>query len=137
MAVKIICQAITDIATPLGYARKGTTWSRNTARGKTAINLQRSSYGFVAYINLRFLTPDGNAPQHGVWAQDEDIRLQRFYLPDEGIGLEDGVLTYLDVHDDAACLDQPLHILKTRALPWLEAHHSTLILPKIDRFLPR
>lgn len=134
-AVALICQAITDIATPLGYTRKGTTWSRETPRGKSAINLQRSRYGFTAYINLRFLTPDGNAPQHGVWAQDDDIRIQRFYLPTEGIGLEDGVLTYLDVFETPACLDEPMHILATRALPWLDAHHGKMLSPNIADFL--
>ena len=136
-AVKLICQAITDVATPMGYTRKGTTWARTTKRGKSAIHLQRSSYGFVAYINLRFVTPDGNSLNSGVWAQDDDIRIQRFYLPTESIGLEDGVLTYLDVSETPDCLIEPMHILASRALPWLDAHHETLIPPKIERYLPR
>ncbi len=136
-AVALICQAITDIATPMGYTRKGTTWTRTTLKGRTAINLQRSRYGFVAYINLRFLLPDGTPPTSGVWARDDNIRLQRFYVPPEQSGAEDGVLTYLDVHDNPACLDEPLHILATRALPWLDAHHSKLLSPKIADFLPK
>ena len=136
-AVALICQAITAIAAPMGYTRKGTTWSRETKRGKSAIHLQRSRYGFTAYINLRFVTPDGNSLNSGVWAQDDDIRIQRFYLPTESIGLEDGVLTYLDVSETPDCLIEPMHILASRALPWLDAHHETLIPPKIERYLPR
>ena len=136
-AVALICQAITDIATPLGYSRKGTTWARTTAHGKSAIHLQRSRYGFTADINLRFLTPDGVSPSHGLWAQDDDIRLQHFHLPTEGIGRADGVITYLDVFENPDCLTDPLHILATRALPWLDAHHTDATPPKIDVYLPR
>ena len=135
-AVALICDAITDIATPLGYTRKGTTWTRTTPMGRTAINLQRSSYGFVAYINLRFLRPDGTPPTTGLWVMDDSIRLQKFYLPPEHSGAEDGVLTYLDVQGDPASLDLPMHILKTRALPWLDAHH-TANSPEIEDFLRR
>lgn len=134
-AVALICQAITDIASPLGYARKGTTFTRTTPKGRTAINLQRSSYGFVATINLRFLQPDGTPPTSGLWALDDSIRLQRFYLPTEQSGAEDGEITYIDAHDDPASLDLPMHILKTRALPWLDAHHTETA-PEIEDFLP-
>ena len=136
-AVALICQAITDVATPMGYVRKGTTWARETPRGKSAINLQRSRYGFTAYINLRFLAPDGNSPNFGVWAQDDDIRIARFYLPTEGIGLEDGVLTYLDVFETPDCLIEPMHILATRGLPWLDAHQTAPVPPNIETYLPR
>ncbi len=135
-AVGLICAAIEAIAFPAGYTRKGTTWSRTSPQGRTAINLQRSSYGFVAHINLRFLQPDGTPTETGVWALDDSIQLQRFYLPNEQSGSEDGMLTYLDVHDDPACLDLPMHILKSRALPWLQAHHTAPELPTIEAYLP-
>jgi Domain of unknown function (DUF4304) len=136
-AVAIICAAIDDAVTPAGYTRKGTTWARETPHGRTAINLQRSRYGFEAYLNLRFLTPEGTYPATGVWAQDDDIRIAHFYLSAEGTGPEKGVITYLDVHDDASSLDQPIHILKTRALPWLDAHHTAPVHPQIEDYLPR
>lgn len=136
-AITLICQAITDIAAPMGYTRKGTTWSRTTARGKSAIHLQRSRYGFAADINLRFLMPDGTAPDHGIWAQDDDVSLRHFYLSAESSGPENGVIIYLDVHDDPASLDLIMHILATRALPWLDAHHSAPFDPDIDTYLLR
>ena len=133
-AVALICQAITDIATPLGYTRKGTTWSRTTARGKSAIHLQRSRYGFTASLTLRFLTPDGTALNHGVWAQDDDIRLRQFYLQSESCGTEAGEITYLDVHENPVCLNEPMHILATRGLPWLDAHQTASFPPDIAAF---
>jgi hypothetical protein len=133
-AVALICQAITDIAAPMGYTRKGTTWSRETSHGKSAIHLQRSRYGFTASITLRFLTPDGSSPQTRDWAQDNDIPLQRFYLPTEAISPDDA-LTYLDIHENPPSLNTPMHILATRALPWLDAHHAT-IPPNIETYLP-
>lgn len=133
-AIALICQAITDIAAPLGYTRKGTTWSRTTARGKSAIHLQRSRYGFTASLTLRFLTPDGTALNHGVWAQDDDIRLRQFYLQSESCGTEAGEITYLDVHENPVCLNEPMHILATRGLPWLDAHQTASFPPDIAAF---
>ena len=135
-AVDLICAAITAIATPAGYTCKGTTWARQTQFGKSAINLQRSRYGFTADINLRFLAPDGHSLTQGVWAHDDDIHIQRFYIPGEGVSPEDGVLTYLDVFENPACLTVPMHILATRALPWLDVHHSKLHSPAIADYLP-
>ncbi len=119
-AVVMICDAISAVARPMGYTQKGTTWARETANGKTAINLQRSRYGFDAYINLRFVTPDGDLPDDPVWQQGDDIRLDQFCQPGEG----DGVVSYLDVHENPDCLIQPMTILRARALPWLDAHHQ-------------
>ena len=121
-AVQIICDAISAVALPMGYAQTGTTWARDSAAGKTAINLQRSRYGFEAYINLRFLTPDGELPKTAIWQDGDDLRLDRFYLPDEAP--ENGVLTYLDVIADPACMTLPMTVLCERALPWLDAHHT-------------
>lgn len=135
-AVDLICQAITDIATPMGYTRKGTTWARTTPFGKSAINLQRSRYGFTALINLRFITPDGTSPQSGDWVAEDDIRLQRFYLGHEVPGPQDGEITYLDVYENPASLHHAMQILATRALPWLDAHHAASC-PTIESYLPR
>lgn len=118
-AVQVICAAISAVALPMGYSQTGTTWTRETTRGKTAIHLQRSRYGFEAAINLRFVTPDGDLPDDPVWQDGDDIRLDRFCDP----GM--GVLSYLDVHDDPDCLTAPMAALRERALPWLDAHHQT------------
>ncbi len=136
-AVALICAAIDDTVTPLGYARKGTTWLRQTPHGRTAIHLQRSRYGFTADIHLRFLAPDGTIPQTGIWALEDEVGIRHFCLPHEFTKGEDGVITYLDVYETPGTLDHPIHILKTRALPWLDAHHAAAGLPKIEDYLPR
>jgi mannose-6-phosphate isomerase-like protein (cupin superfamily) len=133
-AVMVICDAISAVAVPFGYTQKGMTWARETPRGKTAIHLQRSRYGFDAVINLRFLTPDGDLPDGAVWQDGDDIRIDRFSLPDEGRGPQNGALSYMDVHDNPACLDGPMDILRNRALPWLDAHHAGQ--PAIADFMP-
>ena len=135
-AVALICQSITDIAAPFGYTRKGTTWSREAPHGKAAIHLQRSRYGFTADIILRFLTPDGNAPDTGLWAQDDEIRIARFYLPSESLCPEDESITYLDVSENPGSLDVPMRILADRALPWLDAHLTLAQPVEIGGFLP-
>jgi Domain of unknown function (DUF4304) len=122
-AVEVICAAISHVVTPLGYTRKGDTWSRSSAAGKSAVNLQRSRYGWECYVNLRFLTPEGNCPDGGLWTADEDVRIARFYGPGEGRGPEPGAISYLDVHEDTGSLDEPMMVLRERALPWLDAHH--------------
>jgi hypothetical protein len=123
-AVALICAAIDAIAT--GYTRKGTTWSRSSLRGRTIINLQRSQYGWHANINLRYILPNGEAANSGAWAGGDDVRIGQFYKPGEGRGVEPGRIAYLDVSDDASTLDLLMDILRTRALPWLNAHHSGL-----------
>jgi mannose-6-phosphate isomerase-like protein (cupin superfamily) len=134
-AVQVICTAISAVAVPMGYVQKGTTWARETAAGKTAINLQRSRYGFDAVINLRFLTPEGDLPETAIWQEGDDIRIDRFYMPAEGHGPGIGAVPYMDVHHDPNCLDLPMNILRTRALPWLDAHHQGQ--PAIADFVPR
>jgi mannose-6-phosphate isomerase-like protein (cupin superfamily) len=133
-AVGVICAAISAVVEPMGYTQRGTTWARVTAAGKTAIHLQRSRYGFDADIILRFLTPEGDLPDAAIWQDGDDIRIDRFYLPTDGQRPEAGVISYLDVHENRACLDLPMDILRTRALPWLDAHHSGL--PAIADFMP-
>ena len=134
-AVALICQAITDIADPMGYIRKGTTWARRTEFGTSAVHLQRSSYGFTASLHLRFLMPDGTAPETGIWAQDDDIRINRFvanYRDDS----EDADITYLDIIENPASLDRLMQTLATRALPWLDAYHTAAHPPDLLNFLP-
>ena len=130
-AVAMICAAITAIATPLGYVQSGTNWARSTVAGRSVINLQRNRYGWDCTLNLRFLTPDGTSPQHGFWADSDDIGLDRFHLPTDGPAT--GNLVYLDIHADPSTLDQSMQILRDRALPWLDAHHSGS--PKITHSL--
>ena len=113
-------------ATPFGYAKTGTNWARATQAGRSVINLHRNRYGWDCHINLRFLTADGDYPANSAWTQGDDIRLDRFYLPNEGHGTDNGVLTYLDLHDDPATLAFPMKVLRDRALPWLDAHHGGL-----------
>jgi hypothetical protein len=119
-AVTAICAAIDLVAVPAGYTRTGTTWARQSLRGKTAVHLQRSRYGFDATVILRFLPADGVDLDGTVWAADDDIALSRFYpaAPDPA------VIFYLDVHDDVTSLEFPMRILRDRALPWLDAHHA-------------
>lgn len=123
-AVALICTAIDVIATPFGYARKGSTWSRSTSQGRTIINLQRSPYGWYATINLRFILPNGEAASSGVWTSGDDVHLGQFYQPDDAHAAEPGRIAYLDVTADAAAQDLPMTILRTRALPWLDTHHE-------------
>ncbi len=132
-AVAMICAAISDLVTGFGYARSGTNWARSTAAGRSVINLQRSRYGWDCTLNLRFLTPDGTPPQHGIWADGADIGLDRFYLPT--VGPAHASLVYLDIHDDPATLQLIMQILRHRALPWLDAHHSGS--PDIAPYLTR
>jgi hypothetical protein len=120
-AFAVIVAAVAQVVTPLGYTLRGSTFARETAAGKTAINVQRSRYGFDAVISLRFLLPDGTVPETGIWADDAEVALAQFAT--EGAA-DPGTISYLDVHEDATCLDATLEILQERALPWLDAHHN-------------
>ena len=133
-AVQAIAHAIAAVAIPFGYAQKGTTWARSTATGKSAVHLQRGRYGFDACINLRFVTPDGNVPESPVWQDGEDIRIDRFYLPGENPDGQNATMAYLDVIENPERLAMAIRILKNRALPWLDAHHTGL--PEIAAYLP-
>ena len=134
-AVALICDSITAIASPMGYTQKGTTWARKTEFGTSAVHLQRSSYGFTASLHLRFLTPDGTAPETGIWSQDEDIRINRFVVnyPDDS---QNADITYLDIIENPASLDPLMQTLATRALPWLDAHHTATHSPDMIEYLP-
>ncbi len=119
-AYQTIVAAIDTALRPLGYALKGTTWSRSTPQGKSAVHLQRSHYGWDVRIALRFLMPDGTLPATGDWPEDEDVRLSHFCAN----ATDPGTIAYLDVQGHPALLNYAIELLTTKALPWLEAHHS-------------
>lgn len=125
-AFAVIVAAVARVAAPMGYTLRGSTFARETAAGKTAINVQRSRYGFDAIISLRFLLPDGSVPESGIWADDAEVALAQF--APEGAA-DPGTISYLDVHEDAACLDATVAILADHALPWLESHHNGAVAP--------
>lgn len=133
-AVLLICAAITTISTPVGYTQTGTNWGRSTAAGRSVINLHRNRFGWDCQINLRFLTPEGTSPETELWQQDDEIRLQRFYLPTEDQGNETAAIAYLDIKEKSAPFDLAMQILRDRALPWLDAHHAGA--PSIVDYLP-
>ena len=58
-AYAAIIAALGQALEPLGYTLKGSTFSRATPQGKSAVHLQRSRYGWDAQIVLRFVTPEG------------------------------------------------------------------------------
>ena len=127
-AFGVIAAAITAVLLPFGYAHTGSTWRRETAAGRSAINLQRSRYGFDAVITLRFLLPDGAPVETGAWADTPEIALAAFC---GDVASDPGTIRYLDVRDNPACLDRPMAILRDQAIIWLEAHHSGHSLPII------
>ncbi|MGL5009008.1 MAG: hypothetical protein ACRC6I_03945, partial [Paracoccaceae bacterium] len=116
-----IVAAVGQVVEPLGYTLRGSTWARETAAGKTAVNLQRSRYGFDVCISLRFLLADGTVPATGIWAAGDEVTLAQFAA--DGVS-DPGTISYLDVHEDARCLDKPMAILRDQAMPWLDAHHA-------------
>jgi hypothetical protein len=115
-----IVTALDGALVPLGYALKGTTWSKSSPRGRSAIHLQRNRYGWEVQIVLRFLTPDGDPPDHPDWDEDGEISMERF---GGGGGEDPGRLAFLDVLDSPAHLVRTVDILVDEALPWLETLH--------------
>ena len=116
-----ILAALTQALDPLGYSLKGSTFSRTSPKGKSAVHLQRSRYGWDATIVLRFVTPDGGPPDHPDWPEDNDLTLWDFA---EDLPRDPGTLAFVDVLDDPATLALALDLLTTRALPWLDALHD-------------
>jgi hypothetical protein len=119
-AYRVIVEALDGALVPLGYALKGTTWSKISPRGKSAVHLQRNRYGWEVQIVLRFLTPEGGLPDHPDWDDAEDMTLERF---GGGGGEDPGRLAFLDVLDRPACLARTVDILVDEALLWLETLH--------------
>ncbi|MGL4235185.1 cupin domain-containing protein [Tabrizicola sp.] len=116
---RAIMAALDAALGPLGYALKGTTWSRTSDTGKSAVHLQRSRYGWEVCLTLRFLMPDGSAPDTDHWREDGEVGLSRFV--EEG---DPGTIAYLDAEEQPERLAHVIDILTTRAIPWLEAHHD-------------
>lgn len=113
-----ILAALDDALTPLGYALKGSTWSRISPRGKSAVHLQRNRYGWEVQILLRFVTPEGEPPPE--WDEDE-MTMERF---GGGGGEDPGRLAFLDVLEKPAYLSRTIDILTLEALPWLDRLHD-------------
>lgn len=113
-----IVAALSALLAPRGYSLKGSTWTRTSPHGKSALHLQRSRYGWEVQIALRFLTPDGAAPAN--WPSEDDLHLAHFQ-PEAS---DPGTLAYLDIAERPERLRQALAILSQTALPWLDAHHT-------------
>ena len=120
-AFAAILVALEDALGHEGYVLKGSTFSRSTPNGKSAVHLQRSRYGWDAQIVLRFVTPDGGPPEHPVWPEDDDLTLWHFA---EDHPRDPGTLAFVDVLDDPATLTTALDLLTAVALPWLDALHD-------------
>ena len=116
-----IVAALDGVLGPAGYALNGTTWSRVTAAGKSAVHLQRNRYGWDVQIVLRFVTPDGEAPDHPDWPGGEDVSLAQFF---ERADRDPGTLAFVDVLERPDCLFTAIEILQEQALPWFEALHD-------------
>ena len=114
-----IVSAIAALLSPLGYALKGTTFTRTTSAGRSAVHLQRSRYGWDVQIALRFLTTAGTPPP--TWPEEDDLHLRHF---DPQATADPGTLAYLDITDHPERLRQAIEILSETALPWLDAHHA-------------
>jgi hypothetical protein len=121
-AYQAIVAALDAALVPQGYGLKGSTWTRVSPAGKSAVHLQRSRYGWEVQIVLRFLTPEGDPPDHPDWDDGEDMTLVRF---GGGGGEDPGRLAFLDVLEKPAQLDRTIDILLTEALPWLEGLHDS------------
>ena len=120
-AYALIVAALEGVLGSEGYVLKGSTWSRVTAKGKSALHLQRNRYGWDVQIVLRFVTPQGEVPDHPDWPGDDDITLAHFF--DEVTG-DPGRLAFLDVLADRGHLDQVAEILQEQVLPWFRALHG-------------
>ncbi|MDX5349434.1 MAG: hypothetical protein LPJ95_01835 [Paracoccaceae bacterium] len=117
-AHSLIVAALDAALVPLGYVLKGSTWSRISPRGKSAVHLQRNRYGWDVQILLRFVTPDGEPPAE--WDEDE-MTMERF---GGGGGEDPGRLAFLDVLEKPAHLSRTIDILVDEALPWLDSLHD-------------
>jgi hypothetical protein len=115
-----IVTALDAALAPVGYALKGTTWSRTSALGRSAVHLQRNRYGWDVQITLRFVTPDGGPPDHPDWDEDGEVTLERW---GGGGGEDPGRLAFLDALEKPALLARTIDILIEEALPWLETMH--------------
>ena len=116
-----IVAALDGVLAPAGFVLTKTTWSRMTAAGKSAVHLQRDRYGWDVRIVLRFVTPDGEVPDHPDWPGGEDVTLADFF---EEVVSDPGTLAFVDVLERPECLDVAVDTLREQVLPWFEALHS-------------
>jgi hypothetical protein len=119
-AYRVIVAALEGLLEPQGYALKGSTWSKVSAQGKSAVHLQRNRYGWEVQIVLRFVTSLGAVPDHPDWPGDDDITLAHFF---EHVDRDPGTLAFVDVLEHPGCVIAALEILNEQALPWLEELH--------------
>jgi hypothetical protein len=117
---RAIVAALDAALVPLGYVLKGSTWSKPSPRGRSAVHLQRNRYGWDVQILLRFVTAAGEVPDHPDWPGGEDITLAQFF---DHADRDPGRLAFIDVLDDPGCLAMAVEILTEQALPWLESLH--------------
>ena len=115
-----IVAALDGLLVPAVYGLSGTTWSRVTDQGKSAVHLQRNRYGWDVQIVLRFVTPDGGVPDHPDWPGGEDVTLAAFF---EQAERDPGTLAFVDVLEQPDCLAVAVEILREQALPWFESLH--------------
>ena len=116
----IIVTRLDALLSPLGYVLKGGTFSLASPQGKSAVHLQRSRYGWDVQIVLRFVTLEGEAPDHPDWPGDEDITLANFF---EETRSDPGTLAFIDVLERPECLSAVVEILKDQVLPWFDSLH--------------
>ena len=116
-----IVASLAGVLGPEGYVLKGSTWSKPSPRGRSAVHLQRNRYGWDVQIVLRFVTPEGEIPDHPDWPGGDDITLAHFF---ETVTDDPGRLAFLDVLADSAALDQAVQILREQVLPWFRALHG-------------
>ncbi|MCU0905613.1 MAG: hypothetical protein MUE83_17355 [Tabrizicola sp.] len=116
-----IVAALDGLLGPAGYALSGTTWTKPSPRGRSAVHLQRNRYGWDVQIILRFVTPDGEPPDHPDWPGGEDVTLAEFF--DEAVS-DPGTLAFVDVLERPECLDVAVGTLREQVLPWFEALHE-------------
>jgi hypothetical protein len=118
-AVNTILAAIDTVARAHGFTTKAKSWAKEGPLGTVSLHLQRSRYGFECYIHLGF-QPNSDEGR-GPWAQDDFVRLGRFYPTNILATEEPDALMYLDVVSNAETLNEPMEILANHALPWLMA----------------
>jgi hypothetical protein len=115
-----IVSALDGVLGPVGYALTKTTWTRVTPAGKSAVHLQRDRYGWDVRIVLRFVTPDGDVPDHPDWPGGDDVTLADFF--EQAVG-DPGTLAFIDVLERPECLGVAVDTLREQVLPWFAALH--------------